>query len=206
MHNEPESGFKGATGMAITVNEASAVLREAVRDGIRRRTTLYLVQGGLLALAGVLALIFPVLFGTGVLVLIGWLLVLSGIVQAIGLIGATKVPYFWLQLVSVALGLVVGFLLITRPEAGLLAVALLLVVYLMVEGVGRVVFALMIRPMADWLWVLGSGVVGIIVAMILAANLGTASHWLLGTLVGVYLIAAGAGIGYLAWNLRRALK
>jgi len=62
----------------------------------------------------------------------------------------------------------------------------------------------MIRPMNDWLWLLGSGVVGIVVAIILAANLGGAAHWLLGTLVGVYLIAAGGSLGYLAWNLRRA--
>lgn len=191
--------------MAITVNEASAVLREAVRDSIRRRSLLYLIQGGLLALAGVLALIFPLIFGTGVLVLIGWLLVLSGLIQAVGLIGATKVPYFWLQLVSVALGIVVGFLLISRPEAGLLAVGLLLVVYFMIEGVARLVFALMIRPMNDWLYLLGSGVVGIIVAMILATNLGTAAQFLLGTLVGVYLIANGGSLGYLAWNLRRAI-
>jgi uncharacterized membrane protein HdeD (DUF308 family) len=191
--------------MAITVNEASAVLREAVRDSIRRRSLLYLIQGGLLALAGVLALIFPIVFGTGVLVLIGWLLVLGGLVQGIGLIGAHKVPYFWLQFVSMALGIVVGFLLITRPEAGLLAVALLLVVYFMVEGVSRIVFALMIRPMDDWLWLCASGVVGIIVAMILAANLNTAGHWLLGSLVGVYLVAAGGALGYLAWNLRKAV-
>ncbi|MBA3324385.1 MAG: DUF308 domain-containing protein [Rhodobacteraceae bacterium] len=190
--------------MAITVNEASAVLREAVRESIRSRSLLFLIQGGLLTLAGALALVFPVIFGTGVLVVIGWLLVLSGLIQALGLIGATKVPYFWLQLVSVALGVVVGFLLISRPEAGLLAVALLLVVYFMIEGVSRIVFALMIRPMNDWLWLLGSGVVGIVVAIILAANLGGAAHWLLGTLVGVYLIAAGGSLGYLAWNLRRA--
>lgn len=190
--------------MSITVNEASAVLREAVRDSIRRRSLLYLIQGGLLALAGVLALIFPAIFGTGVLVLIGWLLVLSGVVQAIGLIGASKVPYFWLQLVSVALGMVVGFLLISRPEAGLLAVALLLVVYFMIEGVSRIVFALMIRPMNDWLYLFGSGVVGIVVAMILAANLGSAAHWLMGSLVGVYLVAAGAALAYLAWNIRNA--
>lgn len=190
--------------MAITVNEASAVLREAVRDGMRRRSMLFLIQGGLLAVAGCLALIFPVIFGAGVLVLIGWLLVLSGVVQGIGLIGSSKVPYFWLQLVSVVLGMVVGFLLISRPEAGLLAVALLLVVYFMIEAVSRIVFALMIRPMNDWLYLLGSGVVGIVVAVILAANLGSAGHWLLGSLVGVYLIAAGGSLGYLAWNLRRA--
>ncbi len=190
--------------MAITVNEASAVLREAVRDSIRRRSLLYLIQGGLLVLAGALALIFPFIFSTGVLVLIGWLLVLSGVVQAIGLIGATRVPYFWLQLVSVSLGVVVGFLLISRPEAGLLAVALLLVVYFMIEAVSRIVFALMIRPMDDWLYLLGSGVVGIVVALILAANLGGAAQWLLGTLLGAYLIAAGGALGWLAWNLRRA--
>ncbi|MBP7241876.1 HdeD family acid-resistance protein [Amaricoccus sp.] len=190
--------------MAITVNEASAVLREAVRDNIRSRSLLYLVEGVLLVVAGALALIFPVIFGTGVLVLIGWLLVLSGIVQAVGLIGAHKVPYFWLQLVSVALGIVVGFLLISRPEAGLLAVALLLVVYIMIEAVARIAFALMIRPMDDWLWILGSGVFGIVIAMILAANLGGTAHWLLGFLVGVYLIAAGGALAWLAWNLRRA--
>jgi uncharacterized membrane protein HdeD (DUF308 family) len=191
--------------MAITVNEASAVLREAVRENIRSRSLLYLIEGALLALAGLLALVFPAIFGTGVLVLIGWLLVLGGVVQAIGLIGAHKVPYFWLQLISVALGTVVGFLLITRPEAGLLAVALLLVVYIMIEAVARIAFALMIRPMDDWLWILGSGVFGIIVAMVLAANLGTTSQWLLGFLVGIYLIAAGGTLGYLAWNIRRAV-
>lgn len=192
--------------MAITVNEASSVLREAVRENIRSRSLLYLVEGVLLVVAGLLALIFPAIFGAGVLVLIGWLLILSGVVQAVGLIGAHKVPYFWLQLVSVALGIVVGFLLISRPEAGLLAVALLLVVYIMIEAVARIAFALMIRPMDDWLWILGSGVFGIVIAMILAANLGTTSHWLLGLLVGVYLIAAGAALAWLSWNLRRALS
>ena len=34
--------------MAITVNEASAVLREAVRDTIRKRSLLFLIQGGVM--------------------------------------------------------------------------------------------------------------------------------------------------------------
>jgi uncharacterized membrane protein HdeD (DUF308 family) len=191
--------------MAISVNEASAVLRAAVRDGIRKRSLLYLIQGGLVAAAGLLAVIFPAIFGTGVLVLIGWLLVLSGVVQAVGLIGAHQVPYFWLQLVSVVLGIVVGFLLISRPEAGLLAVALLLVVFFMIEGVARIVFALMVRPMDDWLWLLGSGVVGVVVAMILGANLGGAAEWLLGTMVGVYLMASGGALAWVAWKVRRAV-
>lgn len=189
--------------MDLSVNEASAILREAVREGIRRRSALYLVQGALMTLAGGLALIFPFVFGAGLLMLIGWLLALSGVVQGIGLIGSHKMPYFWLQAVSAVLGVVVGFLLISRPEAGLLAVALLLVVFFMIEAVARIAFSLMIRPMRDWGYLFGSGVVGVIVAMILAANLDSTANWLLGALVGVYLASAGAALFWLAWNLRR---
>jgi uncharacterized membrane protein HdeD (DUF308 family) len=189
--------------VAITVNEASAVLRAAVQDNFRRRTLLYLVQGGILVLAGALALVFPIIFGAGVMVLIGWLLIIAGIVQVIGLIGAAQVPYFWLQLVSVMLSLVVGWLLITRPEAGLLGIALMVLVFFVVEGMARIAFALMIRPMDDWGWILASGLVGLLAALVLAANLGSVGYWLLGFLLGIKLISVGGAQAWLAWHLRR---
>jgi uncharacterized membrane protein HdeD (DUF308 family) len=71
-----------------------------------------------------------------------------------------------------------------------------------VGGIARVVFALMIRPMPDWLWVLGGGVVAILCAVVLIANLPQAAQWLLGLLLGVQLIAEGGAIAYLAWRLR----
>jgi uncharacterized membrane protein HdeD (DUF308 family) len=189
--------------MAITVNEASAVLREAVRDTIRKRSLLFLIQSGVMVAAGVLALIFPAFASTGVLVLLGWLLVLSGIVQIVSLLGATQVPYFWLQLVTVTLEILVGYLLITRPEAGLVAVTFLMLVLFLVSGIARVVFALMIRPMQDWLWVLASGLVAIVCALILFSNLPEAATWLLGFLLGIELVAVGAAQGLLAWRVRR---
>ena len=127
--------------MAITVNEASAVLREAVRDTIRKRSLLVLIQGSVMVAAGVLALIFPAFMSTSLLVLLGWLLILSGIVQVISLFGATQVPYFWMQIITIALEVLVGFLLVNNPEAGLLTVTLLMLVLFLVGGVARVVFA-----------------------------------------------------------------
>src|SRR6478735_2810070 len=73
-------------GMAISVNEASAVLREAVRDTVRKRSLLFLIQGGVTVAAGVLALVFPAFASTGVLTMLGWLLILSGAVQVVSLI------------------------------------------------------------------------------------------------------------------------
>jgi uncharacterized membrane protein HdeD (DUF308 family) len=192
-------------GMAITVNEASAVLREAVRDTIRKRSLLFLIQGGVMVAAGVLALIFPAFMSVGLLALLGWLLILSGIVQIISLFGATQVPYFWLQLVTVTLEILVGYLLVSSPAAGLVAVTFLMLVLFLVGGITRVVFALMIRPMQDWLWMLASGLVAIVCALVLFANLPEAATWLLGVLLGIELIAIGGAQAYLAWRTRRAI-
>jgi uncharacterized membrane protein HdeD (DUF308 family) len=190
--------------MSMSVNEASAVLRAAVRDTIRKRSWMFLVQGATLAAAGVLALLFPAFASSGVTVLIGWLLIGAGIVQGVSLIGVTKVPYFWLDLVAVALAIIVGWLLATRPEAGLTAITFLMLVFFMVGGIQRVIFALMIRPMPDWGWVLASGLVAIACAMILFQSLPEAAGWLLGILLGLNLIAVGGAQAWLAWRLRKA--
>jgi len=190
--------------MAVSVSEAAAVLRAAVRDTIRKRSLLFLIQSGVMVLAGFLALIFPAFMSTGLLVLLGWLLILSGVVQLVSLIGATQVPYFWLQLITLALEMLVGYLLVTRPEAGLVAVTFLMLVLFLVVGIARVVFALMIRPMQDWLWVLASGLVAIVCALVLFGSLPQAATWLLGFLLGVELIAVGAAQGLMAWRVRKA--
>ena len=190
--------------MSITVNEASAVLREATRETIRKQSIWYLIQGLLLVVAGIVALMAPLFASTFVIVFLGWLLIVAGIAQAIGLIGASQVHYFWLQLISAVLAVVVGWMLVSRPEAGLLAAALLMVVYFMVDGIQRLVFALMIRPMRNWGWMLASGVMGILLSLILAANLPGAATWLIGVLLGIELISVGAAMAFLAWDIRRA--
>lgn len=191
--------------MEMRVDEASRVLREAMRDSMRRRSLLHLVQAGLLIVAGVVALISPIIAAQGLLVLLGWLLIVVGLSEALGLIGTRYVPYFWLDAISAVLAIVVGWALVSRPEAGLLAVALLMVVYFMVEGIQRVVMGLMIRPMDDWGWVLGSGALGILLGLILAGNLGFTASWLIGFLLGIHLLAVGGALGWLAWNLRRGV-
>jgi uncharacterized membrane protein HdeD (DUF308 family) len=156
-----------------------------------------------MVLAGVLALIFPVFASSGILALLGWLLIISAIAQIVSLLGSTQVPYFWLQIISVALEILVGYLLISNPAAGLMAVTFLMLVLFLIGGVTRVVFALMIRPMDDWIWILASGLVAIACALVLLGNLPEASTWLLGLLLGLELVAIGGAQAWLAWRLRR---
>ena len=190
--------------MALSVNEASAILRQATRETIRKRSIWFMIQGGFLVLAGVIALLSPIFASTFFIVFLGWMLVIAGVIQAIGLIGATQVHYFWLQMISAVLAALVGFMLITRPDAGLLAAALLMVAYFMVDGLQRVVFALMIRPMRNWVWMLLSGILGVVLALILVWHLPDAASWLIGILLGIELISVGGAMAFLAWDLRRA--
>lgn len=132
--------------MAIPVDAAAAALRDAMRETVKRYSLWYLIQGVLLVIAGVLAIISPVIASVALVFLLGWILIVSGVLQAIGLIGASHVPHFWLQLISAVLAALIGVLLLRSPESSLLVMTMLLIVYFMVEGLAKVIFALTIRP------------------------------------------------------------
>jgi uncharacterized membrane protein HdeD (DUF308 family) len=188
--------------MAIPLDEAAAALRDAMRETVKRYSLWYLIQGVLLVVAGFLALIYPFIASVGIVYLLAWVLIASGILQGIGLIGASNVPHYWLQLISAVLAILIGVLLLREPSSGLLVMTVLLIVYFMVEGIAKVIFALTIRPFPNWGWVLGSGLVGIFLALILWANMPLSADWVLGLMLGLLLISEGAALTYLAWHVR----
>jgi uncharacterized membrane protein HdeD (DUF308 family) len=101
--------------MTMSVEAAAQALREAVRETVRRHSTWYLIQGALMVIGGIVALVYPLVSSVAVVLFLGWILIISGIVQGISLIGAQNVPNFWLQLVSVVLSIIVGVLFLRRP-------------------------------------------------------------------------------------------
>ena len=188
----------------ISVDQAARIMRDAMRDAIKRHSLWYLLQGILMMIAGVVALIFPLFSSVAVVLMLGWLLIISGVVQGISLIGATNVPHFWLQLISVVLSILIGFMFLNDPGGGLVALTLLLVIFFIVGGMARIVFALTIRPFPDWGWVLASGVVGVLLGVYLFASLPLTAAWLLGLLFGIQLLCEGAALSYMTWKVRKA--
>ena len=186
----------------ITLEAAAEAFREAMRQTVKRYSLWYFVEGILVAAAGILAIIYPVISSVSVVFLLGWLLIVSGILQGLSLVGARHVPHFWLQLISVILAVLIGLLFLRDSGQGLLPIALLLIVFFMVEGISKVVFALTIRPIPTWGWVLSSGLLGIILSLFLWVSLPVTAVWLIGLLLGIELISVGAAIALLAWNVR----
>jgi uncharacterized membrane protein HdeD (DUF308 family) len=189
---------------SISVETASQVIREAMREKVKRHSFWYLLQSALMILGGILALVFPVISSVAIVVFLGWLLIFSGALQAFSLIDVRHVPHFWLQLVSVVLSVLVGILFLRNPGAGLLTLTLLLIVFFMVEGISKIIFSLTIRPFPNWGRVFASGVVGILLAFYLWANTPVTAIWLLGVLLGIELISEGAALGHMAWQARKS--
>ena len=188
--------------MAMTMAQASAAMRDAMRETVKRYSTWYLLEGVFLVIAGVLALVFPYIASVTLVLLVAWILIISGVLQAIGLIGAKEVPHFWLQLISAVLAIVIGVMLLRNPNAGLLVMTILLIVFFIVEGFSKIIFALNIRPVTGWVFVLLSGVIGILLGAYLWSNMPLSSEWVLGVLLGIQLICEGAALAFLAWMIR----
>ena len=89
--------------MTMSLEAAAGAMREAMRETVKRHSLWYLIQGALMVLGGVLALVYPIVSSVAVVLFLGWVLIISGVVQGISLIGAQHVPHFWLQLISVVL-------------------------------------------------------------------------------------------------------
>ncbi len=186
----------------LSLDAASSAMREALQETVRKNSLLFLLQAALMVVAGLVAFVYPLYSSVALAAFLGWMLIFAGVVQVISLIGATKVPHFWLQLVSAVLSVIIGFLFVRNPGVAVGTLALLLIVFFMVEGMSKVVFSLTVRPLANWGWVLASGVLGVLIALYLLSN-PTLSLVMLGLFIGVQLISEGVAIGSMAWQARK---
>ena len=186
------------------VPEAAKALRMAMSASVRRHTPLLFAQGSLMMAGGIIALIFPVVAAATVIVTLGWLANANGLVQALGLVGTRDAPHYWIQLLSVVLSVLIGIMLLTEPARGELVLGLLIILFLALEGIAKVVFALTIRPLEGWHWLLLGGIAGFVIAMLLWSVLPAAAPWVVSLSFGASLIAHGLALVAVALRARGA--
>jgi len=85
---------------------------------------LFLIEGIVLLVLGAFAVLVPPVATLAITILFGWLFLISGIVGLITTFWMRSAPGFWWSLISAALGIVVGLLLLARPLGGALSLTL----------------------------------------------------------------------------------
>jgi uncharacterized membrane protein HdeD (DUF308 family) len=149
------------------------LFRQVLTQTRREHWGLYLFEGIVLVMLGVLAILVPMIATIEVETLIGWLILISGVVGLVTTFMARNAPGFWWSLVSAAIGVVAGTILLGGPILEDLSFTLVLVVFFNIEGLAWSVYALEHKKelSGPWTWMLVSGIVDLILAFMIWCRL-----------------------------------
>lgn len=179
-----------------SVDPSLSDMRRAVANAFGAHWRLFLFQGVIMIILGILAVCAPVAATIAVGIYVGWLLLISGFIGLIALISTHHVHAFLWSLVTAALSVVVGVLLILNPIQGAVSLTVVLTAFFIAEGIFQTALAIAARHVAagNWIWMLLSGVADLVLAAIIILGWPGTAIWALGLLVGVNLLTSGCAI------------
>jgi uncharacterized membrane protein HdeD (DUF308 family) len=182
--------------MTVSQPTDESGIERAVQSAIHKHWVLFLIEGIVLLLLGLAAILLPVLATITFTLLIGWLFLISGVVGLITTLWMRHAPGHWWSLLSAFIGIAAGILLLLWPITGSLSLTLLLTAFFIVEGIASIMYAIEHRNQLSgrWGWMLTSGIIDLILAAIIIAGLPGTALWALGLLVGINLLFGGIAL------------
>jgi len=166
---------------------------------LKRYSRLTLIAGGVMAVIGVISLIFPPLMSMMVVGIMAWLFMLSAVVQGyVTFHSYRRSLSAWLKPVMLLIG---SLLLLFFPGGGIAAVGMMLAAYLLVDAFSSITFAWSYRPHRGWWMMLTNGLASLLLAVILLTGWPFSSMVTVGLLIGVSLLFDGLALmsfGYFA--------
>jgi uncharacterized membrane protein HdeD (DUF308 family) len=151
-----------------------------------------MIWGILMLICGFLAITLPLASGIGVAIVIGWLLLISGVWHLLfGFRSGSGIGGFlWQLLLAIVYG-AAGLMVLLYPLAGLAWLTLVLATFLLIEAALEFVLYFNIRRRVNSGWVLVDGIITLLLGILIWAQWPFSSAWAVGTLIGVSLIFSG---------------
>ncbi|MEA2793749.1 MAG: hypothetical protein QOI87_1129 [Bradyrhizobium sp.] len=180
-------------------------LQSEMGAAVREHWMAFLIEGILLVILGLAALIVQPLASLVVTIFLGWMFLISGIAGLVLTFWARKMPGFWWSLISAALAVVAGIILLAQPVQGTLTLTVVVGAYFLAEGVATIMYALEHRRELSerWAWLLVAGIMDLLIAAVIIAGLPGSALWAVGLLVGINLLFGGATLIGMALAARK---
>ncbi len=179
-------------------------LQGALVQSVRDHWVLFLVEGLILVVLGLAAIVVPAIATLAVAIFVGWLFLIAGIVGLITTFMMRNAPGFWWSLLSALVSIAAGVVLVGWPVSGAVSLTLVLIVFFILEGVATIMYAIDHRRQLSgrWAFMLASGVIDLLLAAIILAGLPETAAWAIGLLVGINLIFGGSAMLAMALHAR----
>ncbi len=190
----------------MAIDPAGLKMRAVAAGSLRAHWKFFMGEGVVLVVLGVAAILLPQIASITIAILVGWLLLMSGIVGLVSTFAARHAPGFGWSLLSAAAGIVAGVVLLLWPLSGVVTLTLVLSGFLCVEGAVSILYALEHRRELSGRWgmLLFSGVVDLLLAALIIGGLPGSAAWAIGILLGINLTLGGAALIAMALHARKA--
>jgi uncharacterized membrane protein HdeD (DUF308 family) len=182
--------------------------QSAVRTALREHWKWFVFQGIVMLILGCLAVAEPVIASVAVDIYVGWLFMFSGLLGLVAMFSARDASAFFWMLLTAALSLAVGIMLVWKPAEGAVSLTLVLTAFFFAEGAFQVGASLSYRDVMpnSWGWLLASGIADLVLAGLIICFWPQSASWTLGLIVGVNLITTGLAILMTAIEVRNVGK
>ena len=184
----------------LAQNPLAAGLNE-IRGSWGRFTALGIVS----MIVGLFCIFYSGIATAATVLVLGWLLLISGAVSLIQSFYVRNWSGFFLFFLSALLRGVVGYMLIRHPLAGAAGITLVLGSLFVVGGLFRIVGASLLK-FPSWMWAVLSGIVSLVLGVVVLAHMPIMSVFFVGTVVGVDLVTDGIAFVALGTQLHSLPK
>jgi len=179
-------------------------VQATISRSLHEHWRLFLAEGTVLLILGLAAIMVPMAATVAMEIVVGWLILVSGIVGLVTTFYMRQAPGFWWSLFSALIGTAAGIVLLRWPLSGALSLTLILTVFLVFEGIVTIMFALDHRRELSGRWgmMLVSGIVDLMLAGFIFSGLPGTAAWAIGLLVGINLVFGGSAVIAMALHAR----
>jgi uncharacterized membrane protein HdeD (DUF308 family) len=190
----------------MTLPDEITRLQTNMSAAVHNHWKAFLVEGILLVVFGLAAIVVPPLASLAITIVLGWMFLVSGIAQFVLTFSARHLPGFAWSLFSALLAAGAGLVLLLWPVQGIVSLTIVVGVYFVMEGVATVMYALDHRKQLSqrWGYLVVAGVVDLLIAAIIIIGLPGSAAWAIGLLVGINLVFGGGALIGMALAARKA--
>jgi uncharacterized membrane protein HdeD (DUF308 family) len=144
--------------MSQVPNDVAKRMQAQFAVAVHQHSTLFLVEGIVLVILGLLAILVPQIASLAVELLLGWLFLISGVVGVFTTFWTKPAAGFWWSLISAVIAIIAGVLLLIWPLTGVVSMTIVLIAFFLIEGIASIMYAIEHRRelTGRWGWMLAS--------------------------------------------------
>ena len=185
-------------------NITTSALSASGLEPLRAKWGWIVALGVVYAIAGFIALGSVLMATVATVYVVGIMMVVSGIAEVVNSTQMKTWGKFLLWALLGFLYIIAGFVTFENPLLAAALLTLMLGCALTISGVMRIILGFSMKRGMPWIWVVLSGVVTFLLGMIILSHWPVSSLYILGLLLGIDLVFAGASWIGVGLGLRRA--